>query len=262
MFDYHIHSNFSADCDTPMEETIEAALKKGLKEVCFTEHIDEDYPDPTIHFELDLPAYEKKIKEMQCLYKERINIKKGLEIGVQPHLLDNCKQMIQEETFDFIICSMHTTSGMDLHSGAFFQGKTVDEAYQAYYQELLDCITHFKDFQVLGHIDLIKRYTQTRKNEHSFLNLIEEIFQEIIPEGKGIEINTSGFRYGLNSAMPSKDILKLYKECGGEIITIGSDSHQASTVGYGLAEAIELLRSLGFSYITTFKGKQPVFHHI
>ncbi|MDY0395746.1 PHP domain-containing protein [Virgibacillus halophilus] len=64
MFDYHIHSDFSADCETPMEETIRHAIEIGMKEICFTEHIDFDYPDPSIVFELDLPAYDKKNKRI------------------------------------------------------------------------------------------------------------------------------------------------------------------------------------------------------
>src|SRR5690625_4672024 len=114
MFDFHMHSNFSADCETPMEETIESAIKKGIQEICFTEHIDFEYPDPTIEFELDLEGYDKKIKEMQAKYKEKITIKKGVEIGVQPHVLDQCDTLLNQETFDFIICSMHAADKKNL----------------------------------------------------------------------------------------------------------------------------------------------------
>jgi histidinol-phosphatase (PHP family) len=261
MFDYHIHSNFSADCAIPMERTIEQAIKQGLKEICFTDHIDYDYPDLTIQFEFDLQAYDLQIKEMQAKYASALRIKKGVEIGVQPHLLGKYKQLLSEESFDFIICSMHTTEKKDLHSGDFFKNKTIDEAYRIYYEELLHCVKEFKDFQILGHLDLVKRYTkQASKND--FHDLIQLIFAEIITHGKGIELNTSGFRYGLNSGMPSADILKLYKECGGEIITLGSDSHVETTLGYRFKESIELLQSIGFSYITTFDQGEPIFHAI
>lgn len=261
MFDYHIHSNFSADCSTPMEKTIESAINKGLKEICFTEHVDFDYPDPTILFELDLNQYEKKLKEMKQKYGKSISIKKGVEIGVEPHLLSRYEELIAANRFDFIICSMHTSEQKDLHSGSFFAGKTVEEAYQIYYEELLDCITHFQDYNVLGHIDLVKRYTE-QKSKLDFHDLLEQIFKRIIADGKGIELNTSGFRYGLNSGMPSTDILKLYKECGGEIITLGSDSHMETTVAYGFRDALELLQSIGFSNIATYSDQKPTFHAI
>ncbi len=261
MFDYHLHSNFSADCDTPMEETIEQAIKAGLKEICFTEHIDYEYPDPTIDFDLDLLNYDKKMKQVSAQYRDQIQIKKGVELGLQPHQVEDYQKLMDMETFDFVICSMHTADKKDLHSGNFFANKTIEEAYRQYYEELLYCVTHFKHYSVLGHLDLVKRYTK-EQSEHNFHDIIGEIFKVIIADGKGIELNTSGFRYGLESGMPSPDILKLYKDCGGEIITLGSDSHVASTVAYQFQESLELLESLGFQYITTFENQKPVFHSI
>ncbi|MFC3040185.1 histidinol-phosphatase HisJ family protein [Virgibacillus xinjiangensis] len=261
MFDYHIHSDFSADCETPMEKTIEQGIEKGLKEICFTEHIDYDYPDESIVFEFDLGEYDRSIKKMEEKYQDRIVIKKGVEIGVQPHLLGRYEELLDQEAFDFVICSMHTTEHKDLHSGDFFQGKTVEQAYDVYYKELLDCVKRFKRFNILGHVDLVKRYTEVNsKRDHH--DIIREVFKEIIPAGKGIELNTSGFRYGLGAGMPSKDILKLYRELGGEILTLGSDSHTETTVGYKFKESLELFEELGFKYITTFKEGEPVFHSI
>ncbi|WP_174615664.1 histidinol-phosphatase HisJ family protein [Virgibacillus ihumii] len=261
MFDYHIHSNFSADCETPMEQTIEKAMEIGLKEICFTEHIDYDYPDESIVFEFDLKAYDRKIREMQASYKDRIRIKKGVEIGLQPHLLKRYNNLLENHQFDFIICSMHSAEGKDLHSGSFFEGRSAEKSCEAYYNELLTCIKHFSRFSILGHIDLVKRYLQHQSTEN-FHEIIREIFREIIPAGKGIELNTSGKRYGMKHGMPSVDILKLYKECGGEIITLGSDSHVASTVAYDFHDSIELLKQIGFTYLTTFNEGVPEFYKL
>lgn len=108
MFDYHLHSSFSIDCPIPMEQMIEAAIQKGLTEICFTEHIDYDYPYEEFIFDFDKQQYATKIKDMQQQYEGRIRIKKGVEIGVQPHILEQYKELMDKETFDFIICSMHT----------------------------------------------------------------------------------------------------------------------------------------------------------
>jgi histidinol-phosphatase (PHP family) len=260
MFDYHVHSDFSADCKTPMEETVLRGIELGFKEICFTEHIDYDYPDSSIVFEFDLALYDQKIKQMQEKYRNHIHIKKGIEIGVEPNLLNRYKNLLQANEFDFVICSMHTTDRMDLHSGKFFHDRTVEEAYATYYEELYYCIQNFEDFSVLGHLDLVKRYKQgSKKNFHE---IIAEILKVIIANGKGIELNTSGFRYGLNSGMPSDDILRLYKELGGEIITLGSDSHIAGTLGYKFNASLELLESIGFKYIATFLGGEPSYHAI
>lgn len=261
MFDYHMHSTFSADCDTPMEKTIEKAIDIGLQEICFTDHIDFDYPDKDWIFEFDLKEYDRKIKELQKKFEGRIQIKKGVEIGLQPHVLWKYERLMEAEEFDFVIASMHATEKKDLHSGEFFERKTVDEAYAIYYEELLNCIKGYKQFSILGHLDLVKRYT-TEKSKSNHHEIIREIFAEIIPAGKGIEINTSGTRYGLDSNMPSLDILKLYKDCGGEIITLGSDSHVPDTLAFKFPEALLDLKEVGFQYVATYAAGKPDFHPI
>src|SRR5690625_2877096 len=158
LFDYHMHSDFSEDCFTPMEKTIESAIQKGLTEICFTEHMDYDYPDPDFAFELDVRAYDKKIKEMQAKYADQITIKKGIEIGVQPHVLEQNKQLIQKEDFDFVICSLHVADKKDLHNGDFFVNRTPSEAYQYFYEVLFFFVNNYDVFYLLGHLCLIKRY--------------------------------------------------------------------------------------------------------
>ena len=261
MFDYHMHSHFSADCSVSMEDMIVGSIEKGLKEICFTEHIDYDYPDDTIVFEFDLQEYSDHLTTLQQMYEGQIILKKGIEIGVQPHLLERYDQLINEQDFDFIICSMHTTEKKGLHYGDLFIGKTIEEAHQAYYDELLYCVKNFKQFNVFGHVDLVKRYSKEQPT-YNFHDEFTAIFNEIIPAGKGIELNTSGVRYGLPSGLPSTDVLKLYKQCGGEIITLGSDAHRVSEIAFQFRESLELLHSIGFKHIATFDQQQPTFHSI
>ena len=259
LFDYHMHSDFSADSDTPMEEMIQASIAKGLTEICFTEHIDYEYPDPTISFDLDIPAYTKEINKMRGKYKDIISIKKGVELGVQPYLLERYDKLMNEETFDFVICSIHTADKKDLHSGDFFANRTPEESYQLYYEELLYCVENFKQYNILGHIDLVKRYKEL-DSDRNFHEILSEIFKVIIADGKGIELNASGYAYGLGGPMPTVDILKLYKDCGGEVLTIGSDAHIGRHVGHNFDQIIELVESVGFNYLTTFNDMKPTFH--
>jgi len=261
LFDYHMHSDFSEDCFTPMEDTIESAIQKGLTEICFTEHLDYDYPDPDFTFGIDIDTYNTKMKAMQNKYKNKLSIKKGIEVGVQPHVLEKTSQFVREGDFDFVICSMHAADKKDLHNGDFFKGRTPSEAYQYFYEELLYCVQHYDDYNVLGHLDLVKRYKSLDTDER-FHEVIREIFKIIIPKGKGIEVNASGYGYGLGTAMPSIDILQLYKDCGGEIITVGSDAHIAEHVAYRFPEILHQLNEIGFPYIASFTKQQPSFHPI
>lgn len=261
MFDYHMHSSFSADCTVEMEEMVKGAIAKGLSEICFTEHIDYDYPDENFVFDFDKKKYAERIDTLQHKYANQIRLKKGVEFGVQPHILDQYNELVKEETFDFIICSLHTVQRKGLHFGEIFEGRTVEEASQLYYDELLHCVKHFENYSILGHIDLIKRYAP-QLVQNNFHDVLREIFQLIIPAGKGIELNTSGVRYGLPNGLPSDDILKLYKECGGEIITLGSDAHRPDDIAFQFNESRELLKSIGFRYVITFDKLQPTFHSI
>src|SRR5690625_2044086 len=158
MFDYHMHSHFSADCSIPMENMVLAAIKKGLSEICFTEHIDYEYPDKDFIFEFDLDEYDQMLHTLQQKYAGQIRIKKGIELGVQPYLLDRYEALMNEEDFDFVICSMHTTDKKGLHSGDLFKDRSIEDAYQTYYEELLLCVKKFTQFNILGHLDLVKRY--------------------------------------------------------------------------------------------------------
>lgn len=261
MFDVHMHSDFSADCQVSTEEMVVGAIEKGLEEICFTEHIDYEYPDDSIVFEFNLNKYDAELTRLQQKYHDVIRIRKGVEIGVQPHILHKYEQLMDQETFDFVICSMHTTDKKSLHYKEIFEGRTVEEAFELYYSEYLTCLKNFKRYNVLGHVDLIKRYTD-QPSKNLFHDALTEIFKEVIPNGKGIELNTSGVRYGLPHALPSEDVLALYKQCGGEIITIGSDAHRVSELAFQFQDSLKLLQSIGFDYITTFHKQQPTFHKI
>ena len=236
------------------------AINKGLKEICFTEHIDYEYPDESIVFDFDLNKYNGQSIELRKKYEGPIRIKKGVEVGVQPHLLDTLRRAMEDEKFDFIICSMHTTERKDFITEIFVT-KTIEDAYLIYYNELLDCVKNYQQFSFSGILILLKDI-QTDNVTIISMVFCNEIFNVIIPAGKGIELNTSGVRYGLPNGLPSDDILKLYKQCGGEIITLGSDAHNEIDIAFQFRESLHLLKTIGFNYVATFENMEPTFHPI
>ncbi|RBP40282.1 histidinol-phosphatase HisJ family protein [Garciella nitratireducens] len=260
-YDYHVHSNFSTDCSIEMEDMVKNAIDTGLKEITFTDHYDQDYKDNTIVFDLDIESYNKELDRLKEKYASEIRIKKGIELGVQPHILKNLKNFVSNYDFDFIIASMHTCNQRDLHVGDFFSNQSPIESYRKYYEELYFCGKHFEEFNVIGHLDLPKRYSNHTPPQKAelFFDILEELFKELIHRGKGIEINTSGLHSPCNESLPSKQILKLYRSLGGEIITLGSDSHYPEHLGYGFMQICEMLKNLGFRYITTFEKQKPTF---
>lgn len=264
MFDYHVHSEYSADCTMPMEEAIEKAILLGIKELAFTDHIDLDYPDEKFDFFVDYHQYVPHFQELKEKYKSKIKLRLGVEIGLQEHVYEPSEELILAHPFDFILASTHVVQKKDLHNGEYFDGKTANEANLGYYQAVLHGIENFSHFSVYGHIDLIKRYRKffnlREINYQDYLDIVDQILKALIYKGKGIEINTSGYRYGIENSLPDLQLISRYKELGGEIITTGSDAHHVNHIGDQFEIVYALLQKAGFKYITTFENQKPIFN--
>ncbi|MCT4583460.1 MAG: histidinol-phosphatase HisJ family protein [Peptostreptococcaceae bacterium] len=263
--DYHIHSSFSGDCNTPIEDIIKKAIELNLKEIAITDHIDYDYKNIKNDFSIDLIKYFKTLNTYKNLYKDKIKIQKGVEIGLFKEVLNKYKKDILDNDFDFIIGSIHSINEMDdLYEGKFFEGKTQKQAYIDYYEHVLEIINMYEDFSVLGHLDIIRRYGGYNHplSNMDFKNIIEEILKTLISKNKGIELNTSGYRYNLGDFSPCKNIFKMYKDLNGQIITLGSDSHIPNQLSYEFESSIDYLKSIGFDKLTKFEKLKPVFYKI
>lgn len=257
--DYHMHTNFSSDSETEMEAMIQKSIQLGLKEIAITDHIDYDYPDQNYPFLFEYESYAKQVHAFQEKYQDKISILLGVEFGLQTSVKDKIDDFCKNH-FDFIIGSTHTVEGLELYHDYFYKGKTQSEAYRIYFEDLLENVKLFDGFHVYGHLDYINRYGHYDNrdlNYHDYAEIIDEILKVLIAKGKGIELNTSGFKYGLGYAHPKFEILCRYKELGGEIITIGSDAHEPEHIGFHFKDAYDILKAAGFKAFTTFKNQQP-----
>ena len=144
----------------------------------------------------------------------------------------------------------------------FLLYKTQKEFNERYYNEILNFIKKYKDYSILGHLDVIRRYDKTYYPFEKVKDIIAEILKIVIADGKGIEVNTSSFRYKIPDFMPSENILKLYKDLGGEIITVGSDSHDILHLGSNFDKAREELIKLGYKHFYTFDKMKPIVHDL
>ncbi|MEA4815494.1 MAG: histidinol-phosphatase HisJ family protein [Lachnospiraceae bacterium] len=260
--DYHIHTNFSSDCQIPMEDMVKQAINLNLSEIAITDHVDFDYPDLDFPFVLDYDEYVKSIEMLKEKYKSKINIITGIEMGLQPHEKKRIDTFLSDNYFDFVIGSTHCVNKQAVYEDSFFEGKEKNEAYMEYFEDVLNSVKMFDTFCVYGHIDYINRYGHYKDKTMDilkYMDIIEEILKVLISKGKGIEINSSGIRYGLGYVNPKIEVLKRYKELGGEIITIGSDSHKLLHMANNFKEAYEAFQEAGFEYLTVFRGKTPEF---
>lgn len=210
---------------------------------------------------IDYKDYEKTYRHVKDKYKDAITIKLGIEFGVQLHTIASFAQDFSQNAFDFVILSNHQVDDKEFWSGDFQRGKTQAEYNRIYYEEIFNVMSSFKQYSVLGHLDMIKRYDKAgilddAENEA----IIKKILRLAIRDNKGIEVNTSCFRYRLSDLTPSRTILQWYLELGGEMITIGSDSHAKDHLGYGIEPVKEELKKMGYKSFCTFDQMRPLFH--
>lgn len=262
LYDMHMHTHFSGDSEANPSAMAQKACDLGLAGIYFTDHLDIDYRETPGLFDLDIPAYKKEITFVKEQFADRLDIGWGIELGLQPYLAEKNQKVIAENNFDFVIGSTHAVRQIDLYYPAFYEGRDEDVCYREYFEETLKNAQSDVDFDVYGHLDFVVRYGPNKNKYYSyekFADVIDEILRTLISRGKGIELNTAGFKYGLGHAHPTMETLKRYKELGGEIITFGSDGHAPEQIAWEFAKAPAILKEAGFEYFTVFKGRKAEF---
>ena len=264
--DFHIHSSFSDDSDEKMEDMILEGIRQKLQYMCFTEHMDYDFPvnpkDPEYTFIVDTPAYQDECLRLAAQYSSKINVRFGIELGLQEHLAEKHLSYVNQFPFDFVIGSVHICNRKDPYYSEFYEGRTEREAYTEYFQSVLSNIQAYNDYDILGHMDYVVRYGPNRNANYSYAaysDIIDEILRTVIDKGHGIEMNVSGFAAGLGHPNPCEDVIKRYRELGGKIITVGSDSHDVGHLRNDRVMSTHVLEACGFKYYTIFKNRQPEF---
>lgn len=264
--DFHLHSSYSGDSQADMEDMIKKAISLGFKDISFTEHMDLDFPvteeTPAGMFECNVDSYLYHLLTLRNKYVNDINIRFGLELGMQPHLVRQNVKIAKEHDFDFVIGSIHVVDGMEVYTDSpFFENISEEDAYRKYFEAVYENLRSYSNFDVVGHLDYVIRYGKNMDKDYSYdkySDIIDKILTRIIDREKGIELNTGAIAYGLKEMNPCLDILKKYKQLGGELITIGSDAHKPEDMGRGFDKAEAILKEAGFEYYTVYDARIPV----
>lgn len=273
--DMHMHTCFSTDSEACPRDMADEAVRKGLKTICFTDHFDKDDLEWGEEGIFDVDAYFVKMQKLQEEYAGKLNIRIGIELGLRTYLKDYYEELTKKYPFDFVIGSVHNVpykkdaEGNILYTDPaaekLFTDRTDKEAYRLMMETTLENVRTSECFQTLGHLDYVVRYGKSREKEYSYTDyadIIDEILKLLIEKEKGLEVNSAGLKYGLPFAHPHPDVLKRYRELGGEIITIGADAHKPEHIAYDFAKAEEILKSCGFKYYTEFFEQKPVFKQL
>lgn len=265
--DYHSHSQFSSDAPTNMRELALFAAKHGVNQMCITDHIDDccrEDPEPKLRG--SVCRWADEVREFETVKGELegiIDLRLGMELSGYNHMPDLALKIAATPGADFILASLHNTrETLDFYYYKFTSQEECERLAEEYLLENLE-IAKIGGFDCMAHIGYFNKCTSRVGFIVPLMNyadILEEIFKELVSKGLGLEINTSGLvRSNLGESIPNLEALKLYRSLGGEVITIGSDTHGCYPYIDGLKKGHEILKQAGFKYVTTFKNRRPEF---
>lgn len=269
LFDNHNHSEFSFDGKkTSVESSAMSAKDKGLGGICFSDHCDFYVPPMKASFEDLVPEYfnvteqQAEIDRVQELCGNDFKILKGIEIGMYEECHEQIRATLNDNDFDQIVASVHYIDQTDPYYGGFYDGKDWKQAYGRYLETIYREMTWLQDFDIMAHYDYVARYapyTQASILHRDFSDILDEMFRYLISEGKALEINTKSYQ-NYNGRTPRLDteLLLRYKDMGGEIISLGSDSHDPIRTGDKFGHYAALLKSLGFRWTAHYEKRKLV----
>lgn len=255
--DYHVHSDYSCDCHASLTQMARAATELGLPEVGFSEHFDLIPEDPCHGF-LRLDEWWSALRQCQRAFDGTLSIRAGIEIG-EPHRFPaEVQSLTQEYTWDYIIGSVHWVADKMVFESDYFD-QPVGDAYRSYFAELHRMI-QVAEFDILAHLDIVKRYGFDHYGPFDprlYEEEIRSVLRACANRNLALEVNTSTLRRSIRELSPTKTILTWFREEGGRWITLGSDAHAPGHVGFGLEQAILAIQEAGFAYLATYKDREP-----
>ena len=256
MYDYHMHSRVSFDARDTGLAMAQAAAQRGLKEICFTDHI--DYT-PEMDMVFDTAVYNAAYDHLDV---PGLLIRKGMEFGLTPDNTAQLRKDLNRRHFDFVLGSVHLVDGVDVYMEPYWAGKDYDTAIRLYLETTLEAVRVHEDYDVLGHLTFISKAQANPRQEllryADHKPIMDEILRELVKHGKGMELNTSGIdRCG--GPLPTLDYFQRFYELGGRIVTVGSDAHDTARAGQYTHEMAAELKKI-FGYVCTFEDRKPIFH--
>lgn len=262
MFDYHLHSNVSHDSQATPESIVQAALQAGLREICFTDHLDYMRQFPRDSFAYRVENYNKAYDGLSV---PGLTIRRGAEVSLAKWSIPTAEHDLQQRPYDFIIGSLHFLRDRDIYvDDAFWAEHPQQEVIREYFEEILENIQAYDNFDVLGHLTYISKCPSNPNRQaiayRDHREIVDEILKTLAGKGKGLEINTSGVDL-IGAFLPHDEYLRRFKELGGEIVTVGSDAHQAHRVGQYTNKACAMAMEI-FGHVCTFEGRRPIFNRL
>lgn len=278
LIDCHTHTQFSVDSEADIVQMIEKAISLGLSAYAVTDHCEcnrwygEEYyaGEDWYKFYNFGRDFEQSVSAVTAL-KEKypdFNLLCGVELGQATQDIEIAEKVISDNRLDFVIGSVHQLPETDdfcFLDYEKYSSAEIKNLLERYFLEV-NKLCNWGKFDILGHLTYCLRYIDSALGSDTDISpyddIIEDSFKKLIEKGKGIEINTSGLRQNYGKTFPDLRYVKLFRELGGEIISIGSDAHTVEDLGSGIKKGVQLAFDAGFTHLCYFKQRSPVFIEI
>ena len=258
--DLHIHSDNSFDGNHSAVYMCETAVQKGLRAVAFCDHCEVDIFRQG-NFSRSVRQAFFEVAKARSAFRGNLVVLNGIELSQPVYDLETSEAVIRSQKFDVIIGSIHNLRGMD----DFYYTHNYDEIdvnvlLNEYFSEILK-MTQWGKINVIAHLTYPLRYlyeyNRIEPDLSPHTDIIDAILKEAAKKDIAIEINTSGLRQPIDKLLPDFDIIKRFKEVGGNLISVGSDAHYAKHIGVGSRHALDCAKAAGFDSIALFNRGIP-----
>lgn len=257
--DMHVHSDNSPDGNHSPMFICEQAVKNNLRAVAITDHCEIDSYKSQRYDSAVFHSYFETNKA-RVAFQGQLLVLTGIEIGQPMYDIKLTENIVTSKRYDVVLGSIHKPDGFDKDIKDIDYSKIDVYDFMKSYFFQLEALTRCQYIDVMAHITCPMRRIQGKFNidfDYSKISdATDRLLVSIIENNKALEINTSGLRQDIKRTMPDVNIIKRYKELGGEYITIGSDSHNAYDVGCGISDGMLIAKQCGFDKLTFFVNRQ------
>lgn len=262
LFDSHTHSDNSPDGEHSVTFLCEKAIRRGLMGFAITDHCDIDlYREDSYQLRIIQSVFD--VRKAQHYFGDSIVLTAGIELGQPLSSPETARRALELSNFDVVLLSVHAVRG---EQDFYFQDFTClseeecDRKLAHYFDEVLETVRR-SNFDILTHLTYPLRYIEGRDGRPCDLSRyktrIDEILQTLAREDKALELNTSGLRTSFGRTSPDPEIVARFHELGGRLVTVGSDAHNASHIGAGIEEGMQILRDSGFDRLAFYRRRTP-----
>jgi histidinol-phosphatase (PHP family) len=267
LYDQHLHCRYSVDSEADPRENVLRAIELGLAGLTFTDHFD-SHPTEWSQCRYDYDALAAAVSDLRREFGDRIFIGHGIEICYQPEEMERrVLPYLEKHRFDLVLLSVHWFHGRALHVREHWDGLDVTSGTRLYLEAVLKAVLYAgqlkrggtRPFDVLGHLDLVKRYTQRffkTFDVQAHEMLIDQILSACLTADLVPEVNLSSLRQQLPEPMPAEWVVRRYAELGGDAMSLGSDAHASEDIGAEIHQGAEMLKRAGIGRLAVFKNRK------